>query len=87
MRYAIPIAALLGLVCLALVPVPVIWGLAIAVVSLALIVGIKLMRWLDAALLSVLRRQSDSRRRRRETHVGTGIGRRKVSAAEASAVP
>lgn len=84
MRYAVPGVALLGLVCLALTPMPVIWGLVIAVVSLVLIVGMTLMRWLDVALLGMLRRHAEARRRRRQTHVGTGIGRRTKAAEEAA---
>jgi uncharacterized membrane protein YdfJ with MMPL/SSD domain len=72
-RYAIPAVALIGLVCLALIPVPMVWGLGIAVVSLLLIAGIALARWLDAALLAVLRRHAAGRRG--PTRAGTGIGR------------
>ena len=76
MRYLVPAVALVGLVILAVTPVPVIWGLLIAVVCLLLIVGVTLTRWIDKVLLSMLRRQSQARRQRRLVHAGTGIARR-----------
>jgi hypothetical protein len=76
MRYLIPAVALIGLVVLALTPVPVIWGLLLAVVCLLLIVGVTLTRWIDSALLSMLRRRSATPRPRRQTHGISGLARR-----------
>lgn len=80
MRYLVPAVALIGLVVLAVTPVPVIWGLLLAVICLLLIVGVTLTRWIDTALLSMLRRRSASRpaprRHRREVHAGSGTARR-----------
>lgn len=75
MRFLIPAVALLGLVCLACIPVPVIWGLLIAVCSLLLILSVIAGRVFDAMLNVVLRHQA-KRRRAKDVHRGTGIAKK-----------
>lgn len=82
MRYAVPAVALVGLVCLALTPIPVIWGLVTAMTSLVVICGVILVRWLDAALLAVLRRHDQGRRRPVPT--GPAVTRRAKGAERAA---